>query len=580
MLGYPCLRMRGALLALVGLVGLGVGCTGDIGDKGPVGTAEGPICTEGAVSPGPSPARRMTSAEYNATVRDLLGDTTSPASAFSAEEEAGGFNNNAYALVVTPTAAEKYMYAAEGVSRRATADVAALTGCTGEGDQATLEACAASFIDVFGTRALRRPLTTVEKEEFLEVFRAGVDLEKDPRSRPELQPPSVAGYQTGIQMIIETALQSPHFLYRIELGEGASPLSAGGTVVPVTSMEMASRLSYFLWGSMPDDELLAAGMSGALSTKEQIAEQARRMLESDKARDAVATFHRQWLDYDRIANVSKDEELFPDWSGAIGALMQEEMRAFIDHVVFDAEGDLGTLLSAPYTVAPGDLAAFYGAAGSGDQLVRVDFPAGQHAGLLTMGAIQAYYAHSNQTSPVHRGKLVREAILCGVIAPPPPNLVFELPMPDPNSTSRERFKQHATSACAGCHDLMDPIGFGFENFDSTGRYQSHEKGKPIDASGEIFETDVAGTFNGASELAAKLAASEDARACYAMMWFRWASGRGETEDDACTLEQLEQTFSESGANVKALLLALTQTDAFLYRTGGVVAGEPKIPGGS
>jgi hypothetical protein len=180
---------------------------------------------------------------------------------------------------------------------------------------------------------------------------------------------------------------------------------------------------------------------------------------------------------------------------------------------------------------------------------------------------------------VHRGKLVREAILCGLIAPPPPDISFEVPMPSPNTTARERFAEHATSGCYECHKLMDPLGFGFEAFDATGRFRAVENSKPVDVSGEIVGTDVAGPFNGVSELTAKLVESEDVKACYARMWFRWAAGRGETEEDACTLERLEGAFVDSGGNVKELLVALTQTDAFMYRTGGALLTMPS-PGGS
>jgi hypothetical protein len=375
-------------------------------------------------------------------------------------------------------------------------------------------------------------------------------------------------FRGGVTLVLETMLQSPDFLYRVELSEGASPVDAEGTIVPLTSWEMASRLSYFLWGSMPDDDLLAAAESDELSTKEQIAAQARRMLDDPRARDAVAMFHQQWLDYDRIGNVGKDSTLFPEWSSAIGDLMKEEMRGFIDHVVFDGEGDLKTLLTAPYTYASEDLAKFYGASGGGKDgaLGRVDFDPNQHAGILSMGAILAYYAHSDQTSPVLRGKLVREVFLCDTLDPPP--AMFQPPMPDPDTTGRERAKQHASGGCANCHNLMDPIGFGFENYDALGRWRDQENGAPIDASGSIIESDVDGNFDGVRELTNRLAESEDVQACYAKMWFRFAYGRMETTEDACSMEQVTQTFSESGGNVKELLVALTQTDAFMYRHPG------------
>jgi hypothetical protein len=333
---------------------------------------------------------------------------------------------------------------------------------------------------------------------------------------------------------------------------------------------MASRLSYFLWGSMPDEALFAAADADTLSTKEGIKAQAQRMLDDPKARIAVGQFHSQWLGYERIQGATKDPALFPEWSSAVGALMEEETHQFIEHAIFDDGGTLKTLLTAPYTYMNSDLASFYGVASpaaSGSDFVRVDLDPKQHAGLLTMGSLMAWYAHTNQTSPVHRGKLVREQFLCTPLKPPPKN--FMAPAVDPNATTRVRFAQHSTDpACAGCHRLMDPIGFGFENIDAVGRFRSTENGHPVDASGNLTDSDVDGKFVGAIELADKLASSHEVEQCYATQWFRWTQGRGDTVEDTCSTNQIDKAFAASGGDVKALILALTQTDAFLYRTNG------------
>ncbi len=534
-------------------------CTGDIGDTEPEGETEAPLCAK-QVTPGTLPVRRLTRFEYDNTVRDLLGDGTEPASVMPAEEEPFGFSNDAASLNVTPVLAEKYMLVAEDVSKRAVADLEGLTGCAIDGDQDELETCAMAFIETFARRAFRRPITADEYDALAAIYVSAREIyAEDPE-------PIATSHREGVAMVIEATLQSPAFLYRIELGEGLSPVDAKREIMPVSSLEMASRLSYFLWGSMPDEELLDLGEQGKLATKEQVAAQARRMLDDDKAKEAVARFHQEWLDYDRVSNVTKDETIFPDWSPAIAELMKEEMRTFVSNVVFSGAGDFTTLMTAPYTYADHDLAAFYGKSVDGDQFVRVDFDGAQHAGILSMGALLSYYAHTNQTSPVHRGKLVREQILCDMLAPPPANVMFQLPEPSPDSTTRERFSQHSTDpSCAGCHKMMDPIGFGFEGFDAVGRYRSEDGGEPVDASGSLTGTDIDGDFDGVTDLANKLAASEDVKSCYTKMWFRYVSGRSETKDDECSLDQIGEAFAGSGGNVKELLVALTQTDAFMFR---------------
>lgn len=503
-------------------------------------------------APGAAPVRRMTRAEYNNTVRDLLGDTTGPAQAFALEEEALGFNNNAANLVTSAALAEKYMLAAEGIAQRATAEGMNRIGC--DPVELGAEACAQQFIQSFGKRAFRRPLTSDETTLFWGVFSTGL---------------ADGDFFSGIQMVIETALQSPPFLYRVELG--VSP-KAGEAAVRLSDWETASRLSYLLWGSMPDEALFIAAEQGRLTTREDIEAQARRMLLEPRAHDAVATFHEQWLDYDRIANVGKDAETFPEWNTELGALMREETRRFLDASVFGEGGGLSYLLGSSETFLDPTLAAFYGVpAPAKSGFARVTLDATRRAGVLTLGSLLTINAHSNQTSPVHRGKMVRELLLCETIPPPPADVMIKAPEPAPDSTARQRFAQHSSEqACKGCHALMDPLGFGFENYDATGRYRDSENGAPIDASGELTGTDVDGTFTGAVGLAAKLAASQRVQDCYATQWFRFAYGRGEGTGDACSLATLTSRLSSAKGDVKELLVALTQTDAFLYRPAGAL----------
>jgi hypothetical protein len=536
----------GLVLLLASVAGFGAACVGEIGNGGH-GPGYEVTCADGPMA-GPAPIRRMTRFEYDRTVLELLGDDTNPASGFGAEEEGLGFNNNAAELITSQALVEQYMLAAEDVSLRATEPINKNLPC----DPSQEDACADQFIDTFGKRAFRRPLTDEERA----MFRAQYDFGR-----------SQEDFRLGIRMVIELALQSPAFLYRVEFGV---PEKQTGMVMPLTSWEMASRLSYFLWGTMPDDELFAAAEAGKLSVPAEVEAQARRMLDSPKARVMVTEFHRQWLDYERIANVTKDAALFPDWSPAVGDLMIAETAAFIEHAILDDEGSLTTLLTAPYSYMNEELATFYGVSGAtGPDFQRVDLDPTRRAGLLTMGTLLAFNSHTNQTSPTLRGKLIREQFLCDTVPPPPPDVNPKAPEITPGSTGKDRFNQHtADPSCAGCHVLMDPIGFGFENYDTVARYRMEEGNKPIDATGKLAATDVDGPFDGVVQLAERLATSQDVAGCYAKQWFRYGYGRADIADDSCTLDWLETAFQESGGNIRELLVKLTQTPAFLYRQAG------------
>ncbi len=544
-------RCYGITLAFVST--LGGACTGELGS--PVGQDTSAVCGT-RTQPGPSPIRRLTRFEYDNTIRDLVGDDSKPSRDFPPEEQALGFNNNAATLGVTQLLAEQYMVAAEGIAARATAadKITTLLGC----DPVAMgeEACITAFITKFGQRAWRRPLAADEIDRHRTLFRttrAAYDL------------------PTGVQVVVQALLQSPHFLYRVEQ---ATLLAPKDNVVQVTGYEMASRLSYFLIGTMPDDALFAAAAAGELSTPEQIAAQARRLLDDPRARVAVRNFHTQWLKVDQVQIASKDPAIYPGFDPALRDSMQEGALAFMDDVLWNGDGTLDTLLTAPYAMMNAKLAGFYGVSGpTGDAFQRVELDPTKYAGVLTQPSLLAALAKPNQSAPVQRGKFVREQLLCQILPPPPPGVDITPPDLDPNLTTRERFAQHDRDpVCAGCHHLMDPIGFGFEGFDGAGRFRATENGLPIDTSGEIFASkDADGKFTGAPGLARQLVSSQQLHDCVATQWFRFAYGRVETRDDACTIESLDHSFASSGYNIKELLVSLTQTDAFRYRkavTGG------------
>jgi hypothetical protein len=535
-----------------GVAGSGVGGAGGSGSGGGgAGGSGGLACS--TPSPGPSYARRLNRFEYNNTVRDLLGDRTAPANEFPIEEKRNGFDNNAVALQVSPTLVEQYMNAAEKLAAVAMAATPSIIPCdpvkTGE------DACAQTFIASFGAKAFRHPLSTAEGARLFSAFDAGRKL---------------TDFRTGIQVVIETALQSPEFLYRVEFG--AAPQS-GQVVVRPTSFEMASRLSYLLWQSMPDDELRAAAQQDKLTTDDAIFVQVDRMLKDPKARAVVAHFNDLWFHVDQYDTIEKDTTIYPAFTADIEPLMLEETRRFLDYVIWDGPGDVGAILTAPYTFLNAKLAGYYGVAGvTGDAFVRVNLDPAQRAGLLTQGGLLAVLAKSNQTAPVHRGKFVREQLLCDELPPPPPDISIKPPELSPTLSTRERFAEHRNNAaCSGCHALMDPIGLTFENFDGAGRFRTTENGKTIDVSGEVTASDVPGAFSGVTGLAQKLAASQKVKSCMARSWFRYAFGRAETPADACTLAEVEKKFQGDGYKVTSLIGALARSDAFRYR--------PYIPAG-
>jgi len=544
-----------ATLALLGTA-LSVGaCIGSIGGgedgEGPNGKEQSSLCVVD------TPLRRLTRFEYNNTVRDLLGDTTAPADVLPPEEEVQGFNNQAAALTVSDLLAEQYMKVAEDISERAVQDLGSLLDdCDYDTDT---DACVDAFIADFGQRAFRRPL----KPEEITRLRGLYDF--------AMNDADFGTMEEGLRLVIEEVMQSPHFLYRPEFGN-ADPVEAD--VVRLTDWELATKLSYMLWNTMPDEELFAAAEAGELHTPEQLADQAKRMLDDDRAKDAIRNFHEQWLLLNHLDSLSKDETVYPEYSGELRALWKEELEAFIEYVVLEDDGSMKTLFTADYTFANAQLASFYGSEDlvdtpAGAEFEKVSVDPSRRSGLLTMGALMATHANVNQSSPVFRGKFVRQQFMCETLPIPPANLVITPPDLDPTKTTREQFEEIGNNPdCASCHMLMNPIGFGFENYDGIGKWRDEQNGKPIDSTGEIIGSkgkDLDGTFDGATDLAHKLAESDQVAECIASQWFRFAYNRTATPEDSCNFEVINESFVASNYNIRELLVTLTQTESFYYR---------------
>lgn len=523
------------------------GCLGSIEEPGK-GSGDGPgtsVKNGGLCAVGPAPLRRLTRVEYNNTVEDLLGDVSKPADAFPQDEKLGGFAEGAS---VSPLLAELYQAAAEALAASAIAKLSVLSPCTPElsGDAA----CAREFIEAFGKKAFRRPLLPTETDELFALYAAERKVES---------------WESSIELVIAAILQSPRFLYRPEVGSAGQGDGSGR--VPLSSFELATRLSYFLWQTMPDEELFALADVDALTDRDTLGEQARRMLADDRARAGVAELFTQWMHLGELKVLSKSEDLFPELTPALKTAMAEETRRFVEDVLWNGDGKLSTLLTASYTFVNAELAPIYGVKAPASGWAKVELDPSQRAGLLTHPSVLSVFSGPEQTSPVFRGLFVREALLCQTPPPPPENLVVEPPDPDPNLTTRERYAQHSEDpSCSGCHELMDPIGFGFEHYDAIGRHRTTDSGFPVDASGEIFATDHTNAkFDGVRELSTLLAASPDVRACVAEQWFRFAIGRGQSKEDECALSEVEQAFADTGGDIRELVVTIVTSDAFRHR---------------
>jgi hypothetical protein len=486
--------------------------------------------------PPPAPLFRLSQVEYESTVLALLGLPAGSAGALPVEPD------ESLTTTLPGTAVDGYHALAHDLALRATADAASLQALTGCDPTADSEACRTSFMASFLARALRRTPTTEDLTDFEGVFARGEELGGD--------------FASGARAVVEVALQAPEFLYRIELGEPLTeppePRMAGWS--RPTPFEMAARLSYLLWDSMPDQALLDGAAQGGLRTKDEVLAEATRLLADAKSRPVVRRFHQN-----ELLRIDPRHSSDPRISPEVAALLLEETGRFVESVTFDGPGDLASLFTSPHSFMNGPLAAFYGIDGvSGESFQRVDLDPGRRGGLLTQAAFLA-----SAVRPTVRGIRVFTRVLCGEVPSAPADIPV-LPPADATGTTRDRLlSATADPGCAGCHRLVDPIGFAFENYDAAGLWRDTEYGLPIDASGTITTTDVAGDFLGAVELSERLARSEDVKRCYVGHWMTFAYGPSATGGDACSRQQLERAFERG--NVQELVLALTQADSFLYR---------------
>jgi hypothetical protein len=506
--------------------------------------------------------RRLTHGEYDHTVRDLLGDQTQPASGFPREDFVNGFKNQVEAQGVSPLQAEAYSKAAERLAR------AAFRGGDPHGliprapSSPTDAAAAGEFVRQFGLRAFRRPLTDREVSRYSSLF-----LEEAGRT---------GSFHAGASIVIEAMLQSSHFLFRIE--SGASSAQA--------PFEVASRLSYFLCGTMPSDDLLRAAGAGELATAEQIEVTARRMLDDPRARSAMDEFLAQWMRFDRVTEATRDRRRFREFNAEVAAAMVEETRRLFNHLVWNDQNFM-EFFTANYTFVNSDLARLYGLPAPEEAFAKVAYPPDSgRSGVLGHGSFLVLTSKPAETSPTARGLFVRNHFLGQEIPPPPagvntvlPNITEEAPM-----TNRQRLDIHLNSeSCAGCHRLIDPIGLGFEQYNAIGAFQKKmvlqfpgprgDEGRGRRSTIKELDLDTTGTIQGMEgstfstprELGTLLAGSNACQRAIVKQLFRYAFGRQETANDQAVIDGLLVRFRDSGFHFRELIVALVTSDLFLQK---------------
>jgi len=491
--------------------------------------------------------RRLTHSQYNHTVRDLLGDQTSPALQFPPEDFVNGFRNQSRGQSLSPLLVEGYSNAAEKLARSAFrgGDTHGLIPC-----KPSVE-CGKRFVREFGQKAFRRPLAVDEQQRYQRL------LSSDPE------------FLKGAQLVVEAMLQSPNFLFWLD-------------TAPDTKMKAcatASRLSYSLWDTMPDAELFAAAEHGELATRSGVEKQARRMLADPRARESLDEFVSQWLRFDRLVTASKDRRKFPYFTRETSNAMTTEARTFVSDLVWN-DDDFMKLFTADYGYVSPELARIYGVTAPAKDFDRVPFPAGsERAGILGQGLFLALTAKPEDSSPTARGLFVREQFLCQHVPDPPPGVNTNLPpvTEAKPQTNRDRMSEHTSNAsCATCHKLMDGVGFGLEKFDAIGARREQLVLEFRDKKGEEDENVhapkrtvtlplntqafVAGIpnseFTSPLQLGAVLAKSAQCQECLVRQYFRFHAGRTDTPADRALLRMVTENFRDSGFRFKQLILSL------------------------
>jgi hypothetical protein len=529
---------------------------GNVVPRPPAGRFRGPIVSQPSAS---SRFVRLSHRQWENTVRDALRLSALPglSSAFVAEPLRGTFDTNGSILSVSPDLFGDYQTAAEALAAKVAKDAKQLAALAPPSSGA-LRVRAEALIQELGLRAFRRPLAAAEVERILALFERGPMLIG-----------SGDAFADGAELVLSYFFQSPHFVYRTEL---SSAVIDGK--IALNPYEVATRLSYGLTNTMPDDALFAAAAADELRTREGVLSHAERLLGLPGARDTVADFHQQLLNMREYEVVSKDEARYPEFASGVADDLKQEAVSFVHDVVFAQERGLHELLTAPYTFANQRIAALYGLApaarpgSAADAFVRVELDPLQRAGLLTQVGFLAANGEGATPNIIMRGVHVARKILCADL-PPPPAMIPPLPALSATSTNRQRVEELTKgSPCNGCHtSIINPLGFALEKLDGVGRYRTQENGRAIDATSSYQLDGQSVSFDGAVELSALIAGSQQAHDCYSRHWVEYLYGREVDMASAADRSLVEQagSLSNGDSSAKELIVNLVATDAFVTR---------------
>lgn len=503
-----------------------------------------------AAHPVASPLVRLTNVQLANTLRDLFPGVSVPAPQLPDENVVSGFTNNAEGQTSSTDLIDAIETSARAVAAAAADNLNKVLPCQ-PASAADEVACGNQFVTAFGRRAFRRPLRDDEAKRFQTFFASAR---------------GTYGFKTAVQLVIGGMLQTPQFLYRVEVGKG----SPSGGAVALDDWELAARLSYLLWDTLPDDQLAAAADKGELSDAKKLDAQAQRLLNDARARPVVARFHEQWFDLARAERnaANKSKQKFPSFSPDVATSLSTSTRKFIEHAFWDDGGGLNALLTEARGYVDAKLAPIYGMSSGPSELTLTSLDSGQRAGLMTQAGLLAGLAHETLHAPVLRGVFILDRLLCANVQPAPPGVNTSLPDVTKPMTTRQRFEQvHETGSCKSCHVSIDGAGFTLESFDALGAFRTKEDGLDVDDRGKLTGTsDVDGEVRGAVELGRKLAGSEQVAQCVVTNWLRYGLSRTEQPEDGCTIADLTDGLIASKGDVRGMLLDLAASSAFRTRT--------------
>lgn len=499
------------------------------------------------LEPAPASLRLLLQRQYVGAIEDLLGPEAAAVAAPPENHAINGFDAvGASQLALGDAEIDAYEQSARAVAEAAAA-AGTLSGwlACDPAVQGT-DVCMEQVVGSFGRRAWRRPLTDEEIQRYAAVGTTAVA--------------DLGSFDLGLQEVVAALLQSPHFLYQVEVGE---PDPDDPSRRKLTQHELATRMSFFLVDTIPDAELLDDADAELLATPDGIRDAAVRLLERPRARESLAAFFGEAWRLRNLDGLPKDQGTFPQWTPELAAAMRAETLALVEEVAWNRDADFREVFTADYTFANAQLGFHYGLPGAaelGDTPTRVELGGlDGRGGVFGHAAFLSLLAHVSSTSPTLRGKFVLENVLCRIVPPPPPGVVTDLPVPEEGQTMRERLEKHQTDpSCAGCHGLIDPIGFGLENYDGIGRFRTEDNGSPIDATASIDGQ----PFELARGLGALVAESPDSAKCLVRNLYRSATGHIETEGEEVALVALEDAFVDSGHRMQALLVEIVASPAF------------------